>query len=74
MANLGDAKAVLARASTSSGVDKSITGDNQSLKGVVITKEHKAIFPLERARIEKVGLFDCWIRFFGLKFIPFVLN
>ena len=26
------------------------------LKGVTVTREHKAIFPLERARIEKVAV------------------
>lgn len=63
VANIGDAKAVLARASThvmkegfpkSSDEDKNST---QTLKGVTVTREHKAIFPLERARIEKAGGF-----------------
>mmetsp|Transcript_34318 Transcript_34318/g.97214 ORF Transcript_34318/g.97214 Transcript_34318/m.97214 type:complete len:330 (+) Transcript_34318:176-1165(+) len=45
VANVGDVKAVLARQQ-----------DQQAaLKAVTVTKEHKAIYPAERARIEKAG-------------------
>lgn len=49
VANIGDAKAVLARSSTAN------EDGNCSLKPIVITREHKAIFPQERARIQKAG-------------------
>eukprot|EP00250_Pteridium_aquilinum_P013042 c21095_g1_i1 orf=159-1022(+) len=65
IANVGDAKAVLARVANTGdkGEEKSQSCPNASkalaqgllLKGVTITREHKAIFPLERARIEKAG-------------------
>lgn len=65
VANIGDAKAVLARTSPSAakGDDQSLASSKENkistkrslLKGVTITREHKAIFPLERARIEKAG-------------------
>ncbi|CAA6665451.1 unnamed protein product [Spirodela intermedia] len=47
VANIGDAKAVLARSSRADGPD------DAPLKAIVITREHKAIFPNERARIQK---------------------
>ncbi|KAJ4748959.1 Protein phosphatase 2C family protein [Rhynchospora pubera] len=48
VANIGDAKAVLARAST--------TNEGETtLKSIVLTREHKAIFPQERNRIQKAG-------------------
>ncbi|XP_058087110.1 probable protein phosphatase 2C 8 isoform X2 [Magnolia sinica] len=50
VANVGDAKAVLARSSTVNG-----DGTNCQLKSIVITREHKAIYPQERARIQKAG-------------------
>ncbi|KAF3342014.1 hypothetical protein FCM35_KLT00652 [Carex littledalei] len=47
VANIGDAKAVLARAST--------TNEGETtLKSIILTREHKAIFPQERTRIQKV--------------------
>ncbi|KAH0458757.1 hypothetical protein IEQ34_011571 [Dendrobium chrysotoxum] len=46
VANIGDAKAVLARA-TSDGTH------DTGLKAIVLTREHKAIYPQERARIQK---------------------
>ncbi|XP_022738402.1 probable protein phosphatase 2C 8 isoform X2 [Durio zibethinus] len=48
VANIGDAKAVVARSADAS--DKS-----SPLKGIVLTREHKAIYPQERARIQKAG-------------------
>ncbi|KAJ3683422.1 hypothetical protein LUZ60_013649 [Juncus effusus] len=50
IANIGDAKAVLARNSISTSKEAEIT-----LKAIVLTREHKAIFPEERSRIEKAG-------------------
>ncbi|GAU41098.1 hypothetical protein TSUD_139670 [Trifolium subterraneum] len=54
VANIGDAKAVLARATLSDG-----SQDNSdrvpALKAIVLTREHKPIFPQERARIQKAG-------------------
>ncbi|KAK2397412.1 protein-serine/threonine phosphatase [Trifolium repens] len=54
VANVGDAKAVLARATLSDG-----SQDNSdkvpALKAIVLTREHKPIFPQERARIQKAG-------------------
>lgn len=59
VANLGDAKAVLAR---SPPLSEGVEGEKKEktegvVKGIVITREHKAIFPGERARIEKAGGF-----------------
>jgi hypothetical protein len=50
--NAGDAKAVLARSTSTDGdvVDKT----KSQLKAIVLTREHKAIFPQERSRIQKV--------------------
>ncbi|XP_011097001.1 probable protein phosphatase 2C 8 isoform X1 [Sesamum indicum] len=54
VANIGDAKAVVAR---SSATDGSQSGPERSnpLKAIVLTREHKAIYPQERARIQKAG-------------------
>ncbi|XP_038679100.1 probable protein phosphatase 2C 8 isoform X2 [Tripterygium wilfordii] len=53
IANIGDAKAVLARSFASDGLNHS---DGASpLKAIVLTREHKAIFPQERTRILKAG-------------------
>ncbi|KAL5726604.1 protein-serine/threonine phosphatase [Ranunculus cassubicifolius] len=52
VANIGDAKAVLARSNAS---DESKCRLEDPLKAVVLTREHKAIFPQERARIQKAG-------------------
>ncbi|CAL5088951.1 unnamed protein product [Urochloa decumbens] len=54
VANAGDAKAVLARSISTDGegvVDKT----KSQLKAIVLTREHKAIFPQERSRIQKAG-------------------
>lgn len=53
VANIGDAKAVVAR-STADSCEKQVNGTTP-LKAIVLTREHKAIFPLERARIQKVS-------------------
>ncbi|KAK8710484.1 hypothetical protein V6N13_145805 [Hibiscus sabdariffa] len=47
VANIGDAKAVVARSADGS--------DNSPLKAIVLTRDHKAIYPQERARIQKAG-------------------
>ncbi|XP_051114693.1 probable protein phosphatase 2C 8 isoform X2 [Andrographis paniculata] len=47
VANIGDAKAVVARSSAADG--------SNPLKAIVLTREHKAIYPQERARIQKAG-------------------
>ncbi|KAL0462336.1 UNVERIFIED_CONTAM: putative protein phosphatase 2C 8 [Sesamum latifolium] len=54
VANIGDAKAVVAR---SSATDVSQSGPERSnpVKAIVLTREHKAIYPQERARIQKAG-------------------
>uniref|UniRef100_A0A0D9XCE2 protein-serine/threonine phosphatase n=1 Tax=Leersia perrieri TaxID=77586 RepID=A0A0D9XCE2_9ORYZ len=49
VANAGDAKAVLARSISTDGEGVS------QLKAIVLTREHKAIFPQERSRIQKAG-------------------
>ncbi|XP_040998668.1 probable protein phosphatase 2C 8 [Juglans microcarpa x Juglans regia] len=54
LANVGDAKAVVARSSTVDGLQNHSDGVS-SLKAIVLTREHKAIYPLERARIQKAG-------------------
>ncbi|KAH7651150.1 Protein phosphatase 2C family protein [Dioscorea alata] len=51
VANLGDAKAVLARSSNESHQSTSEAGS--ALKAILLTREHKAIYPQERARIQK---------------------
>ncbi|KAK8953866.1 putative protein phosphatase 2C 67 [Platanthera zijinensis] len=53
VANIGDAKAVLARGTTSDGTQK--TSQDSVLKAIVLTRDHKAIYPQERARIQKAG-------------------
>lgn len=54
IANIGDAKAVLARSSIIDGSQNHPDGAS-SLKAIVLTREHKAIYPQERARIQKAG-------------------
>lgn len=54
VANIGDAKAVLARSSTTDG-SENVSNELNSLKAIVLTREHKAIYPQERARIQKAG-------------------
>ncbi|KAL6846376.1 hypothetical protein ACP4OV_023824 [Aristida adscensionis] len=54
VANAGDAKAVLAR-STLTGDEGVFDGTKSQLKAIVLTREHKAIFPQERSRIQKAG-------------------
>ncbi|CAN0902359.1 Probable protein phosphatase 2C 8 [Linum grandiflorum] len=53
VANIGDAKAVLGR-STTNGLQNASEGTSQ-LKAIVLTREHKAIYPQERSRIQKAG-------------------
>lgn len=57
VANIGDAKAVVARSSVVDGSQSCLDGSNP-LKAIVLTREHKAIYPQERARIQKV-CFGC---------------
>eukprot|EP00884_Botryococcus_braunii_P023535 jgi/Botrbrau1/9866/Bobra.0080s0002.2 len=47
VANIGDAKAVLGREREAE--------EGSPVKAITLTREHKAIFPQERARIEKAG-------------------
>uniref|UniRef100_A0ACD5XUU1 Uncharacterized protein n=1 Tax=Avena sativa TaxID=4498 RepID=A0ACD5XUU1_AVESA len=54
VANAGDAKAVLAR-STSTDGEGAVVDTKSVLKAIVLTREHKAIFPQERLRIQKAG-------------------
>ncbi|KAG5536146.1 hypothetical protein RHGRI_023812 [Rhododendron griersonianum] len=54
VANIGDAKAVVARSSAADGFKNTLDGVTP-LKAIVLTKEHKAIYPQERARIQKAG-------------------
>ncbi|XP_023530639.1 probable protein phosphatase 2C 8 isoform X2 [Cucurbita pepo subsp. pepo] len=54
VANVGDAKAVVARSSTTEKLSNNLNGGS-SLKAIVLTREHKAIYPQERARIQKAG-------------------
>lgn len=56
IANIGDAKAVLAR-STTNDDQKSSENSSCPLKAIVVTREHKAIYHQERARIQKAGGF-----------------
>lgn len=53
VANIGDAKAVVARSSAADGLQNTLDGGTP-LKAIVLTREHKAIYPQERARIQKV--------------------
>uniref|UniRef100_A0A1D1XT40 protein-serine/threonine phosphatase n=1 Tax=Anthurium amnicola TaxID=1678845 RepID=A0A1D1XT40_9ARAE len=55
VANIGDAKAVLARSTPIDGSNDAVNETNSTLKAIVITREHKAIYPKERARIQKAG-------------------
>ncbi|XP_059303433.1 probable protein phosphatase 2C 8 isoform X2 [Lycium ferocissimum] len=55
IANIGDAKAILARSSPADGSNNSSDGSTP-MKAIVLTREHKAIYPQERARIQKVGV------------------
>jgi hypothetical protein len=56
VANAGDAKAVLGRSVSTDG--EGVVDDTKSqLKAIVLTREHKAIFPQERSRIQKVICF-----------------
>lgn len=52
VANIGDAKAVVARFTSTS--DQNDSNGFIPLKAIVLTREHKAIYPQERARIQKV--------------------
>ncbi|CAN6181920.1 unnamed protein product [Urochloa humidicola] len=54
VANAGDAKAVLARSISTNGEGVADQTKSQ-LKAIVLTREHKAIFPQERSRIQKAG-------------------
>lgn len=54
IANVGDAKAVLARSTIPDG-SKDNSDGVPALKAIVLTREHKPIFPQERARIQKAG-------------------
>lgn len=53
VANIGDAKAVVAR--SNSTIDQNDADDFSPLRAIVLTREHKAIYPQERARIQKAG-------------------
>ncbi|XP_015575427.1 probable protein phosphatase 2C 8 isoform X3 [Ricinus communis] len=56
IANIGDAKAVLARSSEVGGSgSQNHSNETSPLKALVLTREHKAIYPVERARIQKAG-------------------
>uniref|UniRef100_A0A383VFM2 PPM-type phosphatase domain-containing protein n=1 Tax=Tetradesmus obliquus TaxID=3088 RepID=A0A383VFM2_TETOB len=50
VANVGDAKCVLARIAEKAG-----SSSSSSLRALVLTKDHLAIYPGERARIQKAG-------------------
>ncbi|CAL9128962.1 unnamed protein product [Musa textilis] len=54
VANIGDAKAVLARSPSVEGSQTLSDETGSPLKAIVVTREHKAIYPQERARIQKV--------------------
>ncbi|KAL3375262.1 hypothetical protein AABB24_006643 [Solanum stoloniferum] len=54
VANIGDAKAILARSSPTDGSNNTSDGSTP-IKAIVLTREHKAIYPQERARIQKAG-------------------
>ncbi|CAH2037065.1 unnamed protein product [Thlaspi arvense] len=55
VANIGDAKAVLARSSSASELGNHTEASCNPLKAIVLTREHKAIYPQERSRIQKSG-------------------
>ncbi|XP_021736413.1 probable protein phosphatase 2C 8 [Chenopodium quinoa] len=52
VANIGDAKAVVARSHSG---DQNNSNGSSPLRAIVLTREHKAIYPQERARIQKAG-------------------
>ncbi|KAF3785386.1 putative protein phosphatase 2C 8 [Nymphaea thermarum] len=54
VANIGDAKAVLAR-SLGDGSQDGHDASSWLLKAIVVTRDHKAIYPQERTRIQKAG-------------------
>ncbi|KAK6127670.1 hypothetical protein DH2020_038586 [Rehmannia glutinosa] len=54
VANIGDAKAVVARSAAADGSQSGLDS-SKPLKAIVLTREHKAIYPQERARIQKAG-------------------
>ncbi|KAK3011633.1 hypothetical protein RJ639_011696 [Escallonia herrerae] len=54
VANIGDAKAVLARSLSADDLKNNPSGVSP-LKAIVLTREHKAIYPQERERIQKAG-------------------
>lgn len=54
VANVGDAKAVVARSPVVDG-SKNKPDETSPLKAIVLTREHKAIYPQERTRIQKAG-------------------
>ncbi|KAK4735868.1 hypothetical protein R3W88_010129 [Solanum pinnatisectum] len=54
VANIGDAKAILARSSPTDSSNNTSDGSTP-IKTIVLTREHKAIYPQERARIQKAG-------------------
>ncbi|CAI8594940.1 unnamed protein product [Vicia faba] len=54
VANVGDAKAVLARSVVTVGSEDN-SDEVHTLKAIVLTREHKPIFPQERSRIQKAG-------------------
>lgn len=54
VANVGDAKAVVARSPVVDG-SKNKPDETSPLKAIVLTREHKAIYPQERTRIQKVS-------------------
>ncbi|KAF6158359.1 hypothetical protein GIB67_022439 [Kingdonia uniflora] len=54
VANIGDSKAVVARSCTSDATEKHLEGASP-LKAIVLTREHKVIYPQERTRIVKAG-------------------
>ncbi|XP_074590361.1 LOW QUALITY PROTEIN: putative protein phosphatase 2C 67 [Curcuma longa] len=55
IANIGDAKAVLARSVGEESSQALSDKTRSQLKAIVVTREHKAIYPQERARIQKAG-------------------
>lgn len=76
VANAGDAKAVLAR-STSADGEGAVDDAKSQLKAIVLTREHKAIFPQERARIQKVTCcftFNIYFSFPAKFHLSFVLK
>ncbi|KAL8474757.1 hypothetical protein ACS0TY_030540 [Phlomoides rotata] len=58
VANIGDAKAVVARSPAADSLQSGSDRPNP-LKAIVLTREHKAIYPQERARVQKVCIGCC---------------